>query len=105
MLVVATDDHLLRVSPRGGAAPSRINIDVASLGYITRVAIDENTIFVAGANGILAMQRNGGLTRRLSVESDIAGMPLDLVANRDWLWVATTRGLVRVSRNSDGSIR
>jgi ligand-binding sensor domain-containing protein len=105
MLIVATDDQLLRIAPRGGSPPSRINIDIPSMGYVTRIAIDENTIFVAGSNGILAMQRNGGLTRRLSVDSDIAGLPLDVAVSRDWLWIATTRGLVRVARNSDGSLR
>ena len=105
MLIVATDDALIRLTPRGGAAPSRIDLDVRSVGYVTRIAIDDRTIFVAGANGVLALQRNGGLLQRLDIGGDLPGIPLDVGATRDWVWIATARGLVRIRRAEDGSLQ
>lgn len=104
VLLVATDDALLRVAPRGGAAPSRLDIDVRSVGQVTRVAIDEHTIFVAGIDGVLAVQRDDGMLRRLSIGRDIPGPALDIVAQQNWLWIATTHGLVRIRRTDDGRV-
>ncbi len=106
MLIAATDNSLLRVTPRGGAAPSRLNVDITSVGQVTRVAIDDRTIFVAGTDGLIAYQREDGLLRRMPVGpgADIPGAALDIVAHRDWLWVGTTEGLVRFRRAADGRL-
>jgi hypothetical protein len=105
VLLVATDNELLRVAPRGGAAPSRFNIDVRQVGLVTRVAIDDRTMFIAGTDGVLVVQRSDGLTQRLSIGRELPGAALDLVAHRDWLWIATVQGLVRVRRTGNGSLQ
>lgn len=106
VLLVATDNELLRVAPRGGEAPSRFEIDLRSVGQVTRVAIDDRTMFIAGTDAVIVWQRNAGmLQQRLQVGSDLPGPALDVVATPDWVWVATTRGLVRLHRQADGGVR
>jgi ligand-binding sensor domain-containing protein len=104
-LLVATDNELLRVAPRGGVAPTRLDVDVRQIGQVTRVAIDDRTMFIAGTDGVLVIQRDGGLTQRLSIGRELPGAALDLVAHRDWLWIATVQGLVRVRRVGNGSLQ
>ena len=54
---------------------------------------------------MLVVQRDGGLTQRLNIGRELPGAALDLVAHRDWLWIATVQGLVRIRRASNGSLQ
>lgn len=105
VLLVATDDAVLRVAPRGGVEPERIPaLDVLQVGQVTRVAIDDRALWLAGTNGVVMVSRRTGALRVLRSPGDVAGPVLDLVASRDWLWLATPQGLVRYRRTSDGLI-
>ena len=105
VLLAATDDAVLQLSPKGGVEPSRIVVlDVRQVGTVTRLAMDDRTIWLAGSNGVLIMARNSGATRLLRIPTDLPGPALDVVASRDWLWIATPFGLVRLRRASDGGL-
>jgi ligand-binding sensor domain-containing protein len=103
-LVVATDNGVMRLAPRGGAEPERIAaLNIALVGQVTKLAIDERTIVVTGTDGVLLMQRNGGV-RLLRIPSDVPAPALDVAMSREWIWLATPVGVVRLRRASDGGV-
>lgn len=105
VLLVATDDAVLRLAPRGGASPTReIALDGVFVGQVTRLAIDERSIILAGTDGVAVVSRRGGAARVLRVPRDIPGPALDAVISRDWLWIATPYGLARFRRTGDGGV-
>ncbi len=105
VLLAATDDAVLQLAPKGGAEPSRVMaLDVRQVGTVTRLAIDDRTIWLAGSNGVLILARNSGATRLLRIPADLPGPALDVVASRDWLWIGTPFGLVRLRRVGDGGL-
>ena len=105
VLLVATDDAVLRLSPRGGSAPTReVALDGVFVGQVTRLAIDERSIILAGTDGVAVLPRRGGAARVLRVPRDIPGPALDAVISRDWLWIATPYGLARFRRTGDGGV-
>lgn len=104
VLLAAGDDGVLRLSPRGGVEPQRVlALDVAQVGRVTRLAIDDRTIVMAGTDGIMMLQRAGG-QRVLRAPSDIPGPVFDVVMSRDFIWLATPEGLVRLRRAADGGL-
>jgi ligand-binding sensor domain-containing protein len=105
VLLAATDDAVLRLAPRGGVEPVREDrLDVRQVGRVTGVAIDERTMWLAGTDGVLIVSRRDGATRVLRVPADLPGPALALVATRDWLWVGTPQGLIRLRRRGDGGL-
>ncbi|MEQ1691786.1 MAG: hypothetical protein ABMA00_10890 [Gemmatimonas sp.] len=104
VLLAATDDAVLRLAPKGGVEPTRVMaLDVAQVGQVTRLAMDDRTIVMAGTDGVVVLQRAGGV-RVLRVPTDIPGPALDVAMSRDWLWIATPDGLVRLRRANDGGL-
>jgi ligand-binding sensor domain-containing protein len=105
VLLAATDDAVLRLAPRGGAEPVRIPaLDVLQVGQVTRVAIDERAMWLAGTQGVVMLSRQTGALRILRAPVDVPGPVLDVVASRDWLWLGTPQGLVRYRRTADGLV-
>ncbi|MDQ8162757.1 MAG: hypothetical protein P3C10_09260 [Gemmatimonadota bacterium] len=105
VLLAATDDAVLRLAPRGGVEPVREDrLDVRQVGRVTGVAIDERTMWLAGTDGVLIVSRRDGATRVLRVPADLPGPALALMATRDWLWVGTPQGLIRLRRRGDGGL-
>ncbi|MFN9086270.1 MAG: hypothetical protein ACK5XT_09340 [Gemmatimonas sp.] len=105
VLLAATDDAVLRLAPRGGVEPVRIPaLDVLQVGQVTRVAIDNRAMWLAGTTGVVMLSRQTGALRVLRVPADVPGPVLDLVASRDWLWLGTPQGLVRYRRTGDGLV-
>lgn len=105
VLVVATDDGVLAVALNAAKEPVHLStIDVRAVGQISRMAMDDRTIWLAGSNGVLVVARNGVATRLLRAPLDLPGPALDVVASRDWLWIATPFGLVRMRRSGDGGL-
>jgi hypothetical protein len=105
VLLAATDDAVLLLAPRGGVEPTRVDaLDVRLVGRVTRVAIDDRTMWLAGSEGVVMVSRRDGATRVLRVPGDLPGPVLDLVADREWLWVGTPQGLVRFRRRGDGGL-
>ena len=105
VLLVATDEAVLAVALNAAREPVRVQtIDVRSVGQITRMAMDDRTMWLAGSDGVLVAARQSAATRLLRVPLDLPGPALDVVASRDWLWIATPFGLVRVRRLGDGGL-
>lgn len=104
LLLAATDDGVLALNPKGGSEPARVlALDVAQVGQVTRLAMDDRTIVMAGTDGVLVLQRSGGV-RVLRAPTDFQGPALDVVLSRDWMWIATPAGLLRLRRASDGGL-
>ena len=104
VLLAATDDAVLQLAPKGGREPTRVMaLDVAQVGQVTRLAMDDRTIVMTGTNGVQVVQRNGGV-RTLRAPTDVPGPVLDVAMSRDWIWLATPEGLVRLRRASDGGL-
>ena len=105
MLLAATDNGVLRLAPGGGVEPARVlALDGAPVGPVTRLAVDDRAIVMAGLEGVVILKRSGGV-RVLRVPYDVPGPALDVVMSRDWLWIATPEGLVRLRRASDGGLQ
>ena len=105
VLLAATDDAVLRLAPRGGVEPVRVDLlDVRQVGRVTKVAIDDRTMWVAGTDGVVIVSRRDGATRVLRVPGDLPGPVLDIAMNRDFLWLGTPQGLIRLRRRGDGGL-
>ena len=105
VLLAATDDAVLRLAPRGGVEPVRVDLlDVRLVGRVTRVAIDERTMWLAGTDGVVIVSRRDRATRVLRVPGDLPGAVLDIAADRDYLWLGTPQGLIRLRRRGDGGL-
>jgi ligand-binding sensor domain-containing protein len=105
VLLAVTDDAVLQVAPRTGHPPTRVEaLRVPQIGQAIRAGIDERAIWIAGPEGVLLRARSGGTVRWLQRGIDLDGPVLDIVANRDWFWIGTPRGLLRLRRTSDGLV-
>lgn len=105
VLLAATDDAVLRLAPRGGVEPVRVDLlDVRQVGRVTKVAIDDRTMWLAGTDGVVIVSRRDGATRVLRVPGDLPGPVLDLAVNRDYMWFGTPQGLIRLRRRGDGGL-
>lgn len=105
VLLAATDDAVLRLAPRGGVEPVRVDLlDVRQVGRVTKVAIDERTMWLAGTDGVVIVSRRDGATRVLRVPGDLPGPVLDMAVNRDYMWFGTPQGLIRLRRRGDGGL-
>ncbi len=104
VVLVATDDAVWAMHRGRGEAERLQRIDVRQVGFITRMMMDDRTIWLAGDAGLLIVARNSGATRLLRVSVDLPGPALDVVASADWLWVATPFGLLRLRRVGDGGL-
>jgi len=105
VLLAATDDAVLRLSPRGGVEPVRVDLlDVRLVGRVTKVAIDDRTMWLAGTDGVVIVSRRDGATRVLRVPGDLPGPVLDVAADRDYLWLGTPQGVIRLRRRGDGGL-
>ncbi len=105
VLLAATDDAVLRLAPRGGVEPVPVDaLDVRQVGRVTKVAIDDRTMWLAGTDGVVIVSRRDGATRVLRVPGDVPGPVLDIAVNRDYMWFGTPQGLIRLRRRSDGGL-
>jgi hypothetical protein len=105
VLLAATDDAVLALAPKGGVEPARVRaLDVLQVGRPLRVAIDERAMWLTGTDGVVMLSRVSGAVRVLRVPVDLPGPVLDVLAQRDWLFLATPQGLVRYRRTADGLV-
>lgn len=106
LLVVASQDEVVAVA-RGRvlAAPRLDRATLGDVGRISAVAIDGQTIWVAGDRGVVVIGRASGVTRVLPVPSVIPASALDLTLDPDFAWIATRDGVVRLRRLPDGTVR
>ncbi len=104
VLLAGATDGVLQLRPSGGREPARLlDLDVAQVGQLTRLAMDDRSIVMVGTDGVVVLRRAGGV-RALRALRDIPGPVLDVALGREWIWLATPEGLVRLSRASDGGL-
>jgi hypothetical protein len=106
VMVVASQDEVVALL-RGRALPvPRLDrAQLVGVGRISAVAIDAQTIWVAGDRGVAVVVRSSGVVRTLSVGSAFPGPALDLALDPDFAWIATRDGVVRLRRLPDGTVR
>jgi len=93
-LVGLTVDQFLWKAP--GADRWELSPTISSiLGPLRRMVVDGDGFWVAGDLAVGWTRINGVPIRPLLVGSDLPGDPLDMAVDADFLWVATTGGLVR----------
>jgi hypothetical protein len=93
-LVGVTSDQFIWKAPDSdrwtvGAAISGV------LGPLRRLVPDRDGFWVAGDGAVGWTRLDGSPVRPLMVGPDLPGAPLDLAVDADYLWVATSAGLVR----------
>ena len=104
VLLAGANDGVLQLRPGGAFEPTRLMaLDVAQVGQLTRLAMDDRSIVMVGTDGMLVLQRAGGV-RVLAAPRDIPGPVLDVALAQDWIWLATPDGLVRLRRAGDGGV-
>jgi ligand-binding sensor domain-containing protein len=108
VLLVATARDLWQLVRQPGQTLARLaSLDqgaLASIAPIVRVAIDAQSIVVAGRGGVLVQSRRTGAVRRVAAVGELLAPPTDVVLTRDWIWIGTARQLVRWHRTSDGLV-
>ena len=103
--LVVTPGELLLIDARTGRAlPGLPAANVHALSEITAAAIDDRSIWVTGTGGLLVVTRATGVSRFLASRGDIPSDALDVALDRDYGWLATAGGLMRLRRLTDGSI-
>ena len=107
LIVVATDDALLRFALPSGRLLERLTtVPFGAVGVIGALAVDDQTIWAGGSNGAVVIGRETGLARVVPVaQGQLPGEVLDIVLTRDYAWLATRGGLVRLRRLPDGTVR
>ncbi len=106
LVAAATDRALLVMHPATASLVSRYDaVNIAPIAPVTAMAMDASTIWIAGRGGVLVVSRSSGASRLLPAPGPIPGEALDVVLDRDFAWIATPAGVVRLRRASDGGVR
>ena len=106
VVVVATTDDFLLVHARSGELlPTPAAATVRATGTPSAASVDARTLWLGGPRGVLVIDRATGASRVLSVPRELPGPVRDIALSELFAWIATTDGLVRLRRLSDGSIR
>jgi len=106
VLVIGTTEGIWQLDPRRTLPPvANTTLAGAPIGQLTRVAIDERTIWAAGTQGVLSQSRETQSVRLLRERIDLPGPVLDLAVTTEWAWFATPQGLLRIARARDGHPR
>ena len=102
VLAVATETELIEIDLNARRVLPPRAASFATLRVTTRLAMDENTIWVAGEGGVLAVHRASGRSTVLPVGLTLPAPSTALALTRDFAWIGTRDGLVRVRRRADG---
>jgi ligand-binding sensor domain-containing protein len=106
LVAAATDRALLVIHPATAALVSRFDaVNVSPIAPVTAMAMDVNTIWVAGQGGVLVVMRSSGASQLLPAPGPIPAQALDIALDPDFAWIATPAGVVRLRRSSDGGVR
>lgn len=96
-LVALTDRGILWRDPRSGQWTLGPEI-VPQVGHPRALADGENGVWVAGSRGVGYARLGGPIERTLAVGNALPDEPWDLSTEGAWLWVATSKGVVRFRR-------
>jgi hypothetical protein len=69
----------------------------ASIGALRTFRSNGRSVWIGGDRGAALWLPGVGVIRTLLVGPDLPGPVTDIAADNDWLWVGTTRGLVRIA--------
>lgn len=106
LVAVATDRDLIVVDQRSVALVPRFDaVDISAVAPVNAMAMDAQTIWLAGDRGVLAVSRSSGAARFLAAPGIVPAQALDVVLDRDYAWIATPAGVVRLRRSIDGGVR
>jgi ligand-binding sensor domain-containing protein len=106
ILAFATAEEALRLNLRTGALVAAQEVaDPRVVGGVMSLALDDRTLWSAGARGVLVTSRAGGASRFLSVPTDLPDEAYDVTLTPEFAWIATRAGVVRLRRLSDGTVR
>ena len=103
-IVVAVTDaaELIEIHLRARRVLSPRAAAVSSLRAIARVAVDAQTLWLAGEGGVLVIHRSTGRSTFLAAGSALPAAATDVIITRELAWVGTRDGLVRIRRRADG---
>jgi ligand-binding sensor domain-containing protein len=106
LVAAATDRDLLVIDVARAALVPRFDaVDISPIAPVAALAMDANTIWLAGQGGVLVVSRSSGASRLLAAPGPIPAQALDVVLDPNFAWVATPAGVVRLRRASDGGVR
>ena len=98
-IVAATDRSLLWRDPATGAW-KELPLSLA-LGRPTALAADpDGGVWIGGTQGLARADLGRAFVRTLTVPVDLPATVRDVLADQDYLWVATDSGLVRFDRRA-----
>jgi hypothetical protein len=99
LLIVAIDDGLVGLSlPSQVLLPRIAAVATAGVGRIAAMDADADGILVAGSGGAMHIDRATGATQLLAAPRDLPAEGLDVLLEREWAWIATSAGVVRLRR-------
>lgn len=90
-----------RLAWRNPAGPRWTVVRPATdVGTVTALAGDAGGVWIGGTAGLAYWNIARGTWRTIRAPADVPGPVRDVVAQGDWIWVATDAGLVRFSRQA-----
>jgi ligand-binding sensor domain-containing protein len=102
VIAVTSDAELLEIDVRAERLLPPRAASVRSLRAIARVAVDAQTLWLAGEGGVLVIDRVTGRSTFLAAGSALPAAATDVIVTRELAWVGTRDGLVRIRRRADG---
>ncbi len=106
LLLVATAEEVIALDARTGEALPRVaGLEAPAVGAITSVAVDDQTIWVGGSAGVLVVSRATGAMRQLRAGRELPGEVTAVALAPGVAWMATRRGVARMTRHADGGVR
>jgi ligand-binding sensor domain-containing protein len=106
LVAAVTDRALLVIHPATASVLSRFDaVNISPIAPVTAMAMDGNTIWLAGQGGVIVVSRSSGASRFLPAPGPIPAQALDIALDPEFAWIATPAGVVRLRRASDGGVR
>jgi hypothetical protein len=106
VVFAAMNGEVVRVHTRTGATLDAGDfVGASAAGRVNALAMDAQTIWIAGDQGVVVVRRDTRAQRALLAGRDIPSEAYGIVLTPQYAWIATRDGGVRVSRTSDGTIR
>lgn len=102
VVAVTGDADLLEIDMRAERVLPPRTASVGSLRAIARVAVDAQTLWLAGEGGVLVIDRATGRSTFLAAGTALPAAATDVIITREMAWVGTRDGLVRIRRRADG---
>jgi hypothetical protein len=100
-LVALTASRLIWRNPASGSFTLGLSLG-GNIGRPFRLVSGKGALYIAGTGGVGVIRLNGPIMRSFRSPGDIPGEISDLAVDKDYLWVASDRGLVRFRLDAIG---